>query len=334
VPACPVCGDRSRASLHADLTDRMFGAVPGTWNLWRCRGCGSGYLDPRPTPESIGRAYETYYTHQDDGAAPPPPGVGALRRGLANDYLHARWGYEVEPVVRGGRWIGRVAPLRGASVGREIRHLPARPGGRLLDVGCGDGAAVAQMKRLGWDAEGLDPDPAAVEHANGAGLPVTQGTLADIDDEAHVARYDAITLSHVIEHVHDPATELKRVARLLKPGGRLWIATPNLDGLGRRLFGPDWAGLDPPRHLVLFTVPSLHGLIRAAGLEPQRTPTPAPLAWLIFSPSGALRDGRHFTAGPASGRRRLRALAAIANWAAARDPRHADELIAVAVRPA
>jgi SAM-dependent methyltransferase len=332
VAGCPVCGDERRSIMRNGLRDRVFGAAPGTWRLMRCAGCRSGFLDPRPTTDSIALAYAKYYTHGDH-VAEPTGRLYELRRGLANDYLRARWGYASDPLVPGGRLIGRLAPLRGATVDREIRHLPASPGGRLLDVGCGDGAFIAQMSALGWDAEGIEPDPAAAATARATGLRVTEGFLRDLDDDAHAAAFDAITLSHVIEHMHDPAQELAHAHRLLKPGGRLWIATPNLESLGYRRFGRDWLGLDPPRHLVLFTTASLARLLRAAGFEPEPTPRPAPMAILSFTQSAAVRDGRQFQAGPAGGHRRLRLLAAVANRAAAYDPRLADELVAVARRP-
>jgi SAM-dependent methyltransferase len=329
VPACPVCGSPERRPFFDGLRDRAFRSAPGTWTLVRCSGCGSAYLDPRPSQETIELAYRSYYTH---GSGAPPP-VGRLRRGLANDYLRARWGYGEEPAVPGGRLIPRVAPSRGALVDREIRHLPAKPGGRLLDVGCGSGAFLAQMTELGWRTQGIDPDPAAVGRAREAGLDVTQATLADLDSDEHAGAYDAITLSHVIEHLHDPGGDVRRITRLLRPAGLLWVATPNLEALGLRRFGRDWLGLDPPRHLVLFTRASLEGLLRQAGLEPLPPPAASPHALQMFSQSSAIRQGRLPDEGPVDGTRRLRALAAVANLVSLRDARHAEELLMLARRP-
>lgn len=329
VAACPVCGRAERSVFYSGLRDRAFRAAPGSWRLVRCRDCLSAYLDPRPTAETIGLAYRSYYTHGSASLAPP---VGPLRQGLANDYRRARWGYGEGQAIPGGRLIPRVAPSRGALVDREIRHLPAVPGGRLLDVGCGSGAFLAQMAGLGWRAEGIDPDPAAVAGARDAGLSVTQGTLADLDPAEHECAFDAVTLSHVIEHLHDPAEDLRRIRGLLRPGGLLWIATPNLEALGLRRFGQDWLGLDPPRHLVLFTRGSLEGLLRDTGFEPQAPPPASPHALQMFSQSAAIGQGRLPDQGPVNGTRRLRALAAIANRASLRNPRHAEELLMVAKR--
>jgi SAM-dependent methyltransferase len=315
--------------MYTSLRDRAFRAAPGSWTLMRCRNCRSAFLDPRPNPQTIELAYRSYYTH---GQAAPPPPVGRLRQALANDYRRARWGYADGPTLPGGRLVPLVAPSRGAIVDREIRHLPATPGGRLLDVGCGSGAFLAQMAALGWRAEGVDPDPAAVAGAREAGVHVTQGTLTDLDRPEQAGAFDAVTLSHVIEHVHDPTDDLRRIHRLLRPGGLLWIATPNLEALGHRHFGRDWLGLDPPRHLVLFTRASLERLLRSTGFEPLRPPPASPLAWHMFSQSAAIAQDRLPDEGPARGARRLRALAAIADWLARRDPRHADELVALARR--
>jgi SAM-dependent methyltransferase len=313
--------------LYAGLRDRAFRAAPGTWALKRCHGCRSAFLDPRPNAQTIGLAYSSYYTH---GATTPPPPVGRLRQALANDYLRARWGYVQGPTIPGGRLIPRVTRSRGAIVDREVRHLPATPGGRLLDVGCGSGGFLARMAVLGWRAEGVDPDPAAVASARQAGVDVTRGTLANLDPGEQA--FDAITLSHVIEHLRDPAEDLRRANLLLRPGGLLWIATPNLEGLGRRRFGRDWRGLEPPRHLVMFTRASLERLVRSAGFEALAPPPAPPQAWRMFSESAAIAQGRLPGDGPAHGPRRLRALAALADSLARHDVRHAEELVMIARR--
>ena len=331
VGSCPVCGGGERRTLHTGLRDRVFGSAPGTWTLERCLGCGSALLDPRPTPDTIGLAYASYYTHGDATAPAGPAVAGDLRKRLAGDHLHARWGYDV-PRTPGGRWLARALASRGAIADREIRHLPARPGGRLLDVGSGDGAFVRAACALGGQAEGLEPDPAAVASARARGVPVTEGLLADFVDEERRGRFDAITLSHVVEHMHDPRRELTLAGELLRPGGLLWIATPNIDALGHRRFGRDWVGLDPPRHLVIFTPGSLAALLTDIGLTVEPIPRPAPLAWNAFRDSGAVRDGVLPAQGPQRGARRLRTLAAVADRLSARDPRRADELVMVARR--
>jgi SAM-dependent methyltransferase len=79
--------------------------------------------------------------------------------------------------------------------------------------------------------------------------------------------FDAITLSHVLEHLHDPRQFIHAVHRLLKPGGVIFVDTPNIESLGVRRWGRNWRGLETPRHLVLFSQAGLVGLLKAAGFE-------------------------------------------------------------------
>ena len=144
VPDCPVCGATGRVTLYSGLRDRAFRTAPGEWTLVRCTGCNSAFLDPRPTSATIGLAYGAYYTHAD-APAPSSSPVAGVRLRLAHDYRRARWGYQQDSPIRGGRLLAKLLPSRAAIVDREVRHLPATQGGRLLDVGCGDGAFVSYM---------------------------------------------------------------------------------------------------------------------------------------------------------------------------------------------
>ena len=205
----------------------------------RCRDCRSAYLDPRPSPQTIELAYRSYYTH---GAATPPPPVGRRASGARQRLSAGALGLcrrgPRSPAAGSSRAWHR---SRAAIVDREIRHLPATPGGRLLDVGCGSGAFLARRWRRSDGARrGSTPIRRRSRARARPGLSVTQGTLADLDPSEHAGAFDAVTLSHVIEHLHDPAERPAARQRLLRPGGLLWIATPNLEALGLRRFGRDW----------------------------------------------------------------------------------------------
>ena len=122
VGACPLCASRARTLLHGELVDRVFFTAPGPWQLWRCDACGAGYLDRRPTPAAIGRAYRTYFTH--DQALPPTPsgerlGLQArLKRAALNDYLQAAFGYRLRPALPVSGWPGQqVIDLAGGPIG-------------------------------------------------------------------------------------------------------------------------------------------------------------------------------------------------------------------------
>jgi len=146
------------------------------------------------------------------------------------------------------------------------------------------------MRDLGWKVRGLEPDAQAVSVARAHGLDVIEGTVESSlrDRDA----YDVITMSHVIEHVVDPAQVLTVVRDALRPGGTLLLITPNAGSLGHRRFGASWYHLDPPRHLQLFTVANLAARTAAAGLATLRWRTTG-RGHLVYDASRSIeRTGR------------------------------------------
>lgn len=293
VPECPTCGGGAGRNLwHGDMTDLVFGIAPGTWSLHRCRGCGSGWLDPRPDAASLSRAYAGYFTHQAIRERIIVRRCGIVRRRLhdtLNDYMNHRYRTQRTPAAAYGRWLIRLLPPLRAAVDATCRHLP-RGGGLLLDVGCGNGAFLRLAREMGWQVAGLDFDPEAVQQARNAGFDVTLGSIETLD--GIVDRYDVITLSHVIEHVANPHAMLTRAWRLLKPGGMLWLETPNLDSLGHQLYGRHWRGLEPPRHLVLANADSLRMSLSRAGFVGIRQRWNALVSFEVLRASRAMRRGR------------------------------------------
>jgi SAM-dependent methyltransferase len=135
--------------------------------------------------------------------------------------------------------------------------------GALLDVGCGSGRFLSVMSKRGWKVMGVDFDPAAVEAARARGLEVYVGTAGSMLDKG--SKFDIVTASHVIEHVPDPVEFLSQCRRLLHPGGRLVLKTPNAGSFGARRYGPAWRGLEPPRHLHIFSMQALENCAQRAG---------------------------------------------------------------------
>jgi 2-polyprenyl-3-methyl-5-hydroxy-6-metoxy-1,4-benzoquinol methylase len=153
----------------------------------------------------------------------------------------------------------------GEKLGYVIYHS-ASPKGKLLDVGCGSGFYLNEMRDLGWEVMGVEPDNRAVEIARGFyGLSVMAGNLHDCNFPDN--EFDLITLNHVIEHVLDPIALLEECKRVIKPGGRVVITCPNTLSLGHSIFRESWYHLDPPRHLFLFSRNTLAKIARIAGLD-------------------------------------------------------------------
>jgi 2-polyprenyl-3-methyl-5-hydroxy-6-metoxy-1,4-benzoquinol methylase len=221
-----------------------------------------------PLAEDIGKAYARYYTHVSrDGQGR----TGLLRRlyeTMKLGYLANKYHYPAGPrplIHRALGWLLYLFPIRRRGLDGDVRFLQALPQGRLLDVGCGSGDWLALMMGLGWRGVGLDFDENAVKVGRTRGLDVTCGALEQQNYADN--SFDAVALSHVIEHVPDPVQTLAECRRILKPGGKLVVVTPNTSSLSHRMFKQDWRGLEPPRHLHIFSNRSLPSLLARAGFE-------------------------------------------------------------------
>jgi 2-polyprenyl-3-methyl-5-hydroxy-6-metoxy-1,4-benzoquinol methylase len=259
-PDCLICG-RPGISQHTELRDRIFD-VPRLWQHRTCRRCHLTWLDPRPTKDSIGALYREYFT-VEPGPAPPSSPTRAAAHARALRAL----GYSVEPVSVSisKRLIAR-SGIMSEIAAADVLFLPNTEGGKVLDVGCGGGQLLATLQALGWEVAGLEPEPrSAAAAARLLQVPIFAGGIETAD--LPPAHYDAIVMSHVFEHLPDPVDALRRCAAALKPGGRLYLLTPNTASLGRRIFGTRWLHWDVPRHIFIYDAQSLRLIAEMAGLH-------------------------------------------------------------------
>jgi 2-polyprenyl-3-methyl-5-hydroxy-6-metoxy-1,4-benzoquinol methylase len=320
---CAICGSSGLRPLYDDLSAH----AEGPWRLEICQLCESALLNPRPTPESIGRAYRTDYAPFRHAAKRPSPEgvVEALVRRVQDAHLEDGWGYELE---RPSSQLSKLA-ARGLSgirrdIDREIRAAgPPRQGARLLDVGCATGEYLELMRDLGWDVAGVEADPGACDVARGLGLTVRCASASDVTPDVD-GLFDHVTLGHVIEHVHDPVSVLQTIHDVMRPGARLWIATPNLVSVNSRIFRSSWRALDPPRHLVLFNPDSLRLALHRAGFVGVRFVRAKASAGWNIEQSAAVAGISH--------RRPLQALTPLVNALSHVNPYSSDEMCVTATR--
>lgn len=280
-PRCPICGSAGRP-FYQGLEDVFFG-TPGKWDSRKCEnpGCRLVWLDPMPVEEDIHLAYRNYFTHEGTSAARWIEAAESSRSlyrrfylAVRGGYWQNRYGYSRETV--GGRgalgWLAWLHPPWRASFDAGAMFLKARPGGRLLEIGSGGGKQLTIMRSLGWDVRGVDRDPDARRNAESRGLTVDAGVL---EDQGYPdGTFDAVISNHVIEHVFDPLGLMKEIYRTLKPGGHMVFITPNIESLGQRLYrNADVMFMDSPRHLFVFTMPSLRLLAEKAGFDEVKATT-------------------------------------------------------------
>jgi 2-polyprenyl-3-methyl-5-hydroxy-6-metoxy-1,4-benzoquinol methylase len=248
-PRCLLCGSAGRV-LHEAVADHFF-HVPGNWTLKRCPDprCGLVWQDPMLVAEDIGRAYDGYYT-----SAQPDRSGADTGRGLDATF------YRLD------RWVTALLQLDVERRRHAASYLDDMAPGTLLDVGCGSGAYASAMQARGWNVRGTEFDPLAAHTAT-----TTYGISVDVGELAAIAypdsAFDAITARHVLEHVQEPVGFLAECWRILRPGGRLVVVTPNVDSLGHRHFAERWRGLEQPRHLFLYGSASLRALLGRIGAD-------------------------------------------------------------------
>lgn len=270
VHSCPVCKRAENKLLLANLVDNAFHVAAGKWNLYQCNNCKSAYLNPRPNSASIHKAYGTYYTHEMSLKEKLITGnkvfIRKLLRQLANGYYNYHHGVDRQPSLSTGAWLLFCYPKFRKLAKAKFRYLEKpKPGQKLLDVGCGNGDYLVLASEAGWEVKGVEPDPKALEVARSRGLDVVQGSIEEVTQTEDL--FDVITMSHVIEHVHDPVHFVKQAYKCLKPGGILYIDTPNIESFGAKRFGRNWRGIETPRHLVLFSKNGLQKILDQASFS-------------------------------------------------------------------
>jgi len=230
---CPACAHGDIAPLFP-VTD--YTVSRESFVIWECAHCTLRFTQGVPGESDIGPYYrsDSYISHTDTS------------KGLINRVYH------------------RVRRHTLAQKKKLVVSVTGKRTGALLDLGAGTGAFLGAMQEAGWKVTGLEPDPAAREKASSLyGLH-----LGDTEELFSLPEHsmDAVTLWHVLEHVHRLHACLDRLRSVLVPGGRLLLAVPNYRSYDQEVYGPFWAAYDVPRHLYHFSPAAMKTLLASHGL--------------------------------------------------------------------
>lgn len=213
-----------------------------------------------------------------------------------------------------------------------VMGLRAGRRGRLLDIGCGNGAFLARMRELGWEVAGIERDGRAAEAASGKwNIPVQVARIDNATVES--GSFDVITMNHVLEHLSDPLRNTERMRTWLKSGGEVILTAPNVSALCHRIWRGAWQHLDPPRHLFLFSKKALCAVLQRAGFSAIRVETSSRSAAETWKISCAVRRQGKAPSGKARCAWTVRAGGALVQVWEASWPRRGsfgEELVAVA----
>lgn len=209
--------------------------VKNGFSLYRCAACGHGVV--QPLPQDTAGVYGAEYF-----------------AGASGGHGYVNYDADKEPMRPFfNRALGEAEALLG----------PGRR--RLLDVGAATGFFLSMARARGWQAAGVELSDFAAGLARRKGLDVRTGALQDAGFEPE--SFDLVALWDVIEHVRDPAEEMRQVHALLSPGGLVVLTTPDASSWYARLLGARWHALVPPEHLHYFTRQSMALLLQKSGFE-------------------------------------------------------------------
>jgi len=228
---CPVCGGKEIIKF-LDIKDHSISKE--TFTIEECTNCGLKFTNPRPSEYQIGKYYqsEEYISHSD------------TKKGFINKIYH---------IVRTYTLKGKLDLIRKYSSGT-----------RLLDIGCGTGYFLKYAKENGYTVTGMEPDVTARKLAE---KNLSQEIFSDIFSIEPNEQVDAITMWHVLEHVHQLQETLLKLKSLLKSKGTLIIAVPNPESYDAQFYKEYWAAYDVPRHLYHFNQKSMQVLLQTYGFK-------------------------------------------------------------------
>jgi 2-polyprenyl-3-methyl-5-hydroxy-6-metoxy-1,4-benzoquinol methylase len=232
--ACPCCNgvDISKVLSAADHT-----VSNETFEIWQCNVCTARFTQNVPDKNEIEKYYESenYISHSD------------TKQGFINSLYH----FVRKRTLNGKRKL--------------VEKYTKLSIGKILDIGAGTGAFLQVMQKSEWDVTGFEPDETARENAKklyGLSLQPSE-ELFNLKAET----FDAITLWHVLEHVHELHEYMDQLKKLLKLTGCLFIAIPNYACYDEKIYKEFWAGYDVPRHLYHFSPTSITQLLLQHGLQ-------------------------------------------------------------------
>jgi 2-polyprenyl-3-methyl-5-hydroxy-6-metoxy-1,4-benzoquinol methylase len=231
---CPVCNS---AEIKNVLQVKDYTVSAESFAIAECSSCSFRFTQGVPDAGSIAPYYksEDYISHTNTAT------------GLINRLYHF---VRNRTIVQKRKLIKRSTEIKA---------------GKLLDVGSGTGAFLSEMKQHGWETTGLEPDA----DARSVAKKVYNVELADTAQlyQLPADHFNAITLWHVLEHVHDLSKYVQQIKKVLHTKGKLFIAVPNYMAMDAAVYKEFWAAYDVPRHLYHFSPRSMELLMEKHGLK-------------------------------------------------------------------
>lgn len=250
---CKICKSEVKI-CKVGLFDDRYG-YPGKFSIFVCQDCGFGQLDPQLRDSELSDLYTNYYPRKDITVQVIKDSV-EYKKGIFQSFR---------------RWFIGV---------NNVCHYYVKPGGKVLDIGCGNAISLLEMRNRGIDAYGIEEDRNLEKPAKELGLNVKIGNIYDSKYPNNF--FDYVTLSQVLEHIPDPQRLLIAAGEKLKKNGILIASFPNFNSIYRKLCGKRWIHWHVPFHLNHFSRKSLEMLAKNAGFRIKKYRVVTPTTWSIL----------------------------------------------------
>ena len=241
--SCIVCKSNN-IELYASTWDRLYGHNDKIFDVYVCKECKLLFLNPMISDEDLFRMYDedTYYAYR--------PFTTKRRRGPL------RYIKDIILFVLFGSFSDD-DPFYSYPKNENVLNKPRRV---FLDLGCGSGAKLYEMKQKGWDVRGVEISSAASAAGNKFELNIFNGTLVDANFKPE--SFDYIRSNHSFEHLTNPAVNLIEIHKILKPGGKVLIGVPNTKSLTFMFFQRYWYYFCVPVHTYNYNVNNISRLLQ------------------------------------------------------------------------
>ncbi len=253
---CRTCGSNLKSNSY--IVKEMMFLSKEEFGYDQCGACESIQIAELLDHSSLSKHYpRDYYSFNPDSAR-----TNWVKDALKNFVRTAR-----DRGVFGRSFIGqlieRVKPE--PSTVMLIHQVGVRKDQKILDVGCGAGALLNRLARLGFgNISGIDPFLRG-DTVTSEGVQLRKRHLAELEDQ-----FDVIIFNHSFEHLPDPQSELRTARHKLRPNGLCLIQMPTPSSQAWDDYGTDWAQWDAPRHLTLMSRKGMSILAANCGFQLRR----------------------------------------------------------------
>ena len=182
-----------------------------------------------------------------------------------------------------------ISPITLKRCNQLLDHFEAfRKTNKIIDVGAGDGWFLHEAMKRGWEAYGTEFEDRAVENCRSKGIRMQKGVL----DPIHYTpgEFDIVTSFEVVEHISNPREEFAYFNRILRPGGLVYVTTPNFNSVSRDLLKSNWDVVHYPEHLTYYTPSTLTNAFARSGFS-RRWITTAGLSYSRYRHSAGKEGG-------------------------------------------